>query len=417
MKAEAGIHFEGTFYEYSLLQGDFLGLKSLIPLGASIYLQNPTALEFLLCVLSLGGHLEAIHLLSEGTQISDDANEEKLSFREGEFSQKYLSLAKKAKANFSSLEPGHGLTANLHIYSSGTSGPPKMMVHSIKRILGQFTYQETPKDSFVWGLLFQVDRMSGIQVLLNAYSRNENIVCSSNNKNWLDKISDFKSLGVTAISGTPSLIRLLMRDVALRDLNLKQITLSGEIVDQFILNDLRSTFPNCRVTQIYASTEIGFGFSISDGLSGFPREYLSRDFGRFRLSIVGDELGIDFLGSDNPTNESLFLTGDLVEIIEERVHFIGRRTGVVNVGGSKVSPEEIEESIRGIAGVFDAYVYGVKNSQMGEILVAKVMCSESLTGREIRIVLKTLLPSFKVPAIVEIVNKIDLNSNGKIPRS
>jgi acyl-CoA synthetase (AMP-forming)/AMP-acid ligase II len=180
---------------------------------------------------------------------------------------------------------------------------------------------------------------------------------------------------------------------------------------------LHTTFPDSRITNIYASTEIAFGFSVSDMLSGFPRDYLEREFARFKLINIDGELAIEFRSSQNELKQEVFLTGDLISVNDSRVQFSGRRTNIVNIGGNKVNPEEVERAISELHGVKEVRVFGIPSSRLGEILTAEVVTNGSLTGQEVRIELKKILPPYKIPANVEVVREIKLNSSGKIVRS
>ena len=259
--------------------------------------------------------------------------------------------------------------------------------------------------------------MSGIQVLLNAFTNGQVVVCSNTAASLESRIANYVTAQVSAISATPSFFRVLISVPDFQNLNLKQITLGGEIVNQKIIDDLHALFPDSRITHIYASTEIGFGFSVSDMLSGFPRDYFERDFERFKLIDIDGELAVEFKSSQKGPAQEVFFTGDLICVIDSRVQFSGRRTNIVNVGGNKVNPEEVEQTISEIDGVLGVRVFGIPSSRLGEILSAEVVTNGNLTGQEVRIRLKGILPPYKIPANVEVVKEIELNSSGKILRS
>ena len=84
--------------------------------------------------------------------------------------------------------------------------------------------------------------------------------------------------GVNAMSATPTLWRKILMSDASRSLALRSITLGGEIADQQVLSTLASTYPSARIRHIYASTEAGTGFSVTDGKAGFPVSFLENGF-------------------------------------------------------------------------------------------------------------------------------------------
>ena len=134
----------------------------------------------------------------------------------------------------------------------------------------------------------------------------------------------------------------------------RYVRLSGEIADQAILDSLRAAFPQAGVGHAYASTEAGVAFEVNDGLAGFPAAYLEQVRDGVELKIVDGSLRIRsprtasrYVGYDLPlADEDGFVdTGDMVERRGDRYVFAGRRGGIINIGGLKVHPEEIEAVI------------------------------------------------------------------------
>lgn len=417
MTSNGGISFEGSFYSYGCLAADVFQLKACFPKDGSIFLRNPSAIELLVCVLGLGDHLNSIHLIPDGVDRYIDISESEHWYEPGTFSGKYIKnvILEKCDCNHEFL--AHAFQSNLVIYSSGTSGPPKPIAHPVANLLSQYNYQRTSDKQLVWGLTFEAYRMSGIQVLLNAFTNGQVVVCSNTAASLESRVESYVTEQVSAISATPSFFRVLMSVPDFQNLKLKQITLGGEIVDQKIIDDLRALFPESRITHIYASTEIGFGFSVSDMLSGFPRDYFERKFERFKLVDIDGELAVEFISSQKGSAQEVFFTGDLICLTDSRVQFSGRRTNIVNVGGNKVNPEEVEQAISKIDDVVGVRVFGIPSSRLGEILTAEVVTKGNLTGQEVRIRLKGMLPPYKIPANVEVVKEIKLNSSGKISRA
>ncbi len=417
MISNGGIYFEGTFYSYDCLTSDVFQLKTCFPKDGSIFLRNPSAIELLACVLGLGDYLNSIHLIPDGVDQYIEISDSEHWYEPGTFSEQYIKNVNLEKCDFAHEFLADAFQSNLVIYSSGTSGPPKPIVHSLANLLSQYNYQRTSNKQLVWGLTFEAYRMSGIQVLLNTFTNGQVVVCSNTAASLESRVANYVTAQVSAISATPSFFRVLISVPDFQNLNLKQITLGGEIVNQKIIDDLHALFPDSRITHIYASTEIGFGFSVSDMLSGFPRDYLERDFERFKLIDIDGELAVEFKSSQKGPAQEVFFTGDLICVTDSRVQFSGRRTNIVNVGGNKVNPEEVEQTISEIDGVLGVRVFGIPSSRLGEILYAEVVTNGNLTGQEVRIRLKGILPPYKIPANVEVVKEIELNSSGKILRS
>jgi acyl-coenzyme A synthetase/AMP-(fatty) acid ligase len=203
-------------------------------------------------------------------------------------------------------------------------------------------------------------------------------------------------------------------------LPLRQITLGGEIADQLVLNALARAFPDARITHIFASTETGAAFAVNDGRAGFPLSYLSEPPRGVQLQVRDGILFVEASGTSAAGPDGFASTGDLVEVTEDRVLFLGRASGVVNVGGVKVAPEKVEEVLRAHPDVLDAVVRSRRNAFSGSILVADVVLTddaprESLTAR-LRAHVATQLSSAHVPASVKVVPELSTSVTGKAGR-
>jgi len=240
--------------------------------------------------------------------------------------------------------------------------------------------------------------------------------------------------GVQLVSATPSYWRrLLMFSEAelLKRIPLVQITLGGEAIDQPILDKLRHHFPKARLVHIYATTELGRCFSVSDGKAGFPESYLdAAQPGAAELKVHEGELLVrspnsmrmyDPLSSQHPSVTDWFPTGDVVEIKDGRVYFVGRKSDMINVAGSKVYPIEVERVIRVIPGVSDVRVFGKTSSIAGELVACEIVANPDQDREALReIVVRTCraqLNSQQQPRLIKLVDRIDLSSAGKTLRT
>ena len=131
----------------------------------------------------------------------------------------------------------------------------------------------------------------------------------------------------------------------------KYVRLSGEIADQAILDNLKASFPEAEVAHAFASTQAGVGFDVRDGCAGFPASYIGMadakvdlrvEDGTLRIRSARTALRYLSAGRTLADNRGFVDTGDLVERRGDRYYFLGRREGVINVGGQKVYPEEVE---------------------------------------------------------------------------
>jgi acyl-CoA synthetase (AMP-forming)/AMP-acid ligase II len=319
------------------------------------------------------------------------------------------------------------------ILTSGTTGEPKAARHSwesLARPIRKGHGNPAPR----WLLTYRPNLYAGLQVMLQCFSDRGTLAVPNREMDPRSIAQFMFNARVQFVSATPSYWRrLLMFSDAeiLRKVPLVQITLGGEVIDQPILDKLRQTFPNARLVHIYATTELGRCFSVNDGHSGFPVSYLSGALpDGTGLRVQQDELQIrsanamrmyDPHSSQMGTATEWFATGDLVEIMNDRVYFAGRKSDMINVAGSKVYPVEVERVIRVIPGVADVRVFGKSSSIAGELVVCEIVPNHEqdrdTLKESVARVCREKLTTYQQPRMIKFVERLSLSSAGKTVRT
>jgi acyl-coenzyme A synthetase/AMP-(fatty) acid ligase len=211
------------------------------------------------------------------------------------------------------------------------------------------------------------------------------------------------------------------------------IRLSGEIVDQAILKALQSFYPGSSIGHAFASTEAGVAFEVDDGLAGFPATVLGKR-GEVEIEVRNGTLHIrsnraasrylDIESGDLAERDGFVDTGDVVEMRENRYCFLGRRNGVINVGGLKVYPEEVEAVINSHPAVRMSQVRPRKNPLTGALVSADVVLKEATEAKdsddfrsEILEICRQRLPPHKIPVAIRWVPTLAIADAGKLVRS
>jgi acyl-coenzyme A synthetase/AMP-(fatty) acid ligase len=310
----------------------------------------------------------------------------------------------------------------LLILTTGTTGKPKPTRHAWSRLVAGVAADRGSR----WLLTYNVNQFAGIQVLLHVLVNDGSIVVPASRRPG-DAARAVAEHRVTHASGTPTFWRLLLVDAdRSAEVSLQQITLGGEVVDGDLLDRLREAFPAARVTHIYAGTEFGSAVAVSDGRPGIPIELLDRDDGgRTRLRIVDGELQVrsrvgmlSYLDGADVTEEWI-ATGDLVEIVEDRVMFTGRINDRINVGGTKVSPQTIEEAVYSVDGVALAAAYAKPNPITGSIVAVDVVAAPDVDTTALKDAIRRRcekLPPAARPRLIRFVTSIE-QRGGKIVRA
>lgn len=320
-------------------------------------------------------------------------------------------------------------SSNWILATSGTTSTPKLASYEFSTLSSTVVTNVDKGAEYIWGLNYDLNRFAGLQVYFQAALSGSTLVIAESDWSVEASVAAFLAGGVNVMSATPSFWRRLLMCPSAAELGLKRITLGGEISSQFILSALKKAYPAAKIIHIYASTEAGVGFTVRDCLEGFPVKLLERGEG-VDLKVESGTLWIKsnrssdklLKGEIKTDSEGFIDSGDLVEIKGNRVFFLGRDSGAINVGGNKVIPEEIETIINSLDYVLESRVYGKSNSILGMIVAADVaLCLPChLDKKEIKKNLieycRARLESFKVPAMLKFVDSIEVNETGKVQR-
>jgi len=321
------------------------------------------------------------------------------------------------------------------LLTSGTSGPPKLVQHNLSSLSGAIKRGSNSSKKIVWSTFYDIRRYGGLQIFLRAALTGTSLVLSSATEPPAAFLARAGASGVTHISGTPSHWRRALMSPAAKLLDPEYVRLSGEIADQGILNQLRSTFPKARLAHAFASTEAGVAFEVGDEIAGFPAVALEQTAG-VEMKVVDGSLRIRsartasrYLGEAGlrPIRdpEGFVDTSDVVELREGRYQFLGRRDGVINVGGSKVHPEEIEAVINRHPRVEMSRVRTKKNPITGAIVVADVALKVAVERgspearalqHDILLFCRESLASWKIPGAIYFVPSLAVAETGKLVR-
>ena len=322
------------------------------------------------------------------------------------------------------------------LLTSGTTGLPKMVVHSLASLTGAIK-TEVGGNPVVWGTFYDVRRYGGLQILLRTVLGGGSLVLSSVGEPPGQYLVRLGAHRATHIVGTPSHWRRVLMSPAARGISPKYVRLTGEIADQAILDSLRSFYPQARISHAFVSTETGVAIEVDDVSEGFPANLVGPNDGELELKVDDGSLRVRSLraasgyvgaeGAELVDEDGFVDTGDIVELRGNRYYFLGRRGGIINVGGLKVHPEEVEAVINRHPAVRMSSVRSRKNPITGSVVVAEVVLKGERPGggantptrelkEEILKLCRDELAQHKVPAVIRIVADLDLGATGKIVR-
>jgi acyl-coenzyme A synthetase/AMP-(fatty) acid ligase len=320
------------------------------------------------------------------------------------------------------------------LLTSGTTGMPKLVVHSFESLAGALPRAASAKP-MIWSTFYDIRRYGGLQIYLRAVISGCPLLLSSAGESTHDFLARVGAAGVTHISGTPSHWRraLMSGDTSL--IAPEYVRLSGEVADQTVLDNLRAVYPNARIAHAFASTEAGVAFDVNDGRAGFPADFVGNPHGAIEMKVQDGTLWIRsgrtaarYLGAAAAaltSADGYVDTGDMVELVQDRYYFRGRKGGIINVGGLKVYPEEVESVLNADPRVRMSRVMGRRNPITGAVIVAEVVLSDAQNAEagaaervknDLLNACRGTLAAHKVPALLRFVPALEMTAAGKLVR-
>lgn len=303
--------------------------------------------------------------------------------------------------------------SEITLFTSGTTGFTRKFTHPLKNLIRKINISEERKND-VWGFAFNPTHVAGVQVFFQAIL-NQNLLVNvflAPKDFVIDAIDKFK---ITNLSSTPTFYRLLLPLNKSFD-SVKKITIGGEKSDAFLISEVEKAFLNARINNVYGSTETGPLFSSQNDEFFVQEKHLGL------IKVVDDELYIhkDLFGKTTQLNliDDFYATGDLIEWIddeERRFRFTSRKNELINVGGYKVNPYEVEDELTQHEKIRNVRVYGKSNAVLGNIICCEIELhpNTELKEEDVRFFLNGKIQNFKIPRKISFVDKIELTRTGK----
>jgi len=304
--------------------------------------------------------------------------------------------------------------AGLVLFSSGSVGKPKAMIHDLTNLVQAYAGRKSRNLSMIVFLMF--DHIGGVNTLFNSLASGSFMVAPE--KREADEVAGLIAQHKVSILPTsPTFLNLLLIADAPRrhDLSsLKVISYGTEPMPESLLLKLRDAFPKVKFLQTFGTSETGISRTDSKSSGSL---FMKLDDPDIEHKVVGGELWLrsktQILGYLNHSMESFtedgwFRTGDKVEIdADGYIRVIGRSRELINVGGEKVVPAEVESVVMEVPGVADCTIHGQPNPITGQIVAAKVVLKEGAEAVAIKAAIRehctAKLARYKLPVKITFV--------------
>lgn len=314
--------------------------------------------------------------------------------------------------------------SGLVLFSSGSTGKPKAMIHDFDNLVDHYKDKKAKSMNMILFLMF--DHIGGLNTLLNIFSMGATAVIpkSRNAEDICKLIQDYK---IRVLPSSPTFLNLILMSGANEKYNLsslRMITYGTEAMQESLLERLKSTFPKVKFLQTFGTSETGIANTASRSsnstymkITDDEQEHKIVD-GELWLRSKTQVMGYLNASMDTFTDDGWFKTGDLVEQSEDGyMKIIGRCKEVINVGGEKVLPAEVESIILSMDEIADCMVYAEPNSITGQTVVCDVVGQDNVSEKEIKKTLrrfcKDKLERYKIPTKVKLVDKTNFSDRFK----
>jgi len=317
--------------------------------------------------------------------------------------------------------------AGLILFSSGSTGAPKAMIHNLDTLVDSYGDKKQKQINMLVFLMF--DHIGGINTMLNILSMNATMIIPQN-RNADDICKLIEEYKIAVLPSSPTFLNLILinRSYEKYDLSsLRMITYGTETMPEGLLGRLKAVFSKVKFLQTFGTSETGIATTSSKSSNS---TFMKIDDENLEYKIVDNELWLrsktQILGYLNRsmesfTNDGWFKTGDLVELDNEGfIKIIGRNKEIINVGGQKVLPSEVESVLLGMDEIEDCLVYGEQNAITGQSVSCDVVLKHGIDDSGFKILVrkfcKDKLDSFKIPTRVNVVQKTEFTERFKKSR-
>ena len=312
-------------------------------------------------------------------------------------------------------------SSGLILFSSGSTGKPKAMIHNLDTLIDSFKDKKEKSMNMLVFLMF--DHIGGLNTVFNALCMGACLI--------IPKIKDAKTIceliekyKIMVLPSSPTFLNLILISEEYKNYDLsslRMITYGTETMPQSLLLKLKEVFPKVKFLQTFGTSETGISTTSSKSSNSL---FMKLEDINGEYKIVENELWLrsktQVLGylnasMDSFTSDGWFKTGDLVEVDGEYIKIIGRAKEVINVGGQKVLPSEIESIILEMEEISDCMVYGEKNAITGQTVVCDVVLNKNIENikKRVRVFCKDRLDTYKIPTKVNVVDKTNFSDRFK----
>lgn len=335
------------------------------------------------------------------------------------------------------------------LFTSGTTSVPKgvlishdNLMHSLPTIAKYLDYRTYPSGAAVLPLYYSYGLLSHVLALL---TQGGFVRLFENFRQVLNFVRDVNDLGLKTFCGVPSTFVTLAKVARLKKIEMpcvRVVCSAGAAMDLGMYQAIKALFPNGTLFNNYGLTEAAprvaylsereprfFSGSCGKPMDGVDVKLIDVEThanvpsgGSGVLAVKGPNITSGYLNDEEQTKaaftlDGYFISRDLARIEDGFIYILGRSDDVFNVGGEKISPDEIEHCLNQIPAVEASGVTGVPDPLRGQVPAAFLILRNAVSRQSILRQLQGLLRPAAMPVWLYEVSELPTTPNGKIQRN
>ena len=310
----------------------------------------------------------------------------------------------------------------LIVFSSGSSGKQKAILHNFSLLLNKF---KLDRPGFRTLLMFTFDHLGGINTLMTSLIYKDALAICLKKRDPVTVCKIIEKTKSQLLPTTPTFLNILLLSKRYEINNLKSlklITFGAEFMPQELLKKLKKQFPKITFKQTYGLSEIGVMRTKAKNKDSLAIKIGGEDY---KIKVVNSMLYIKsrtnmvgYLNAPQPFDKNGWINTE-DKVVDEGngyLRILGRKSEIINVGGEKVYPQEIEDTLLKCKGIADSRVYKDRHEILGEYVVAEIVFKnlfnkKSKNSNYLKKFCERNLPKYKIPSKFIIKNFNDIVSN------
>ncbi|MHA2503333.1 MAG: o-succinylbenzoate--CoA ligase [Candidatus Kariarchaeaceae archaeon] len=314
-----------------------------------------------------------------------------------------------------------------YVFTSGTTGLPKAVPltysnMSASAIASQSKLGAHPGD--IWLLNMPLFHLGGLAIVFRSIISNIAILLHSRfDMNLI--IGDLQEYPITLMSLVPTMLKRLMPHLNNKS-TLRHILIGGAATPVDLQKEALQTLP---IAITYGMTETCSQFTTAvsaelEGRIGTSGKPISGEFKIFdydssgigEIGVKGPTITPGYVVSSTTLRDGYFMTGDLGYEIDGYLYVVQRRQDLIISGGENIYPSEVEAALNKIPGINASCVFGITDSEWGQIPVACLELQYDIAVIEIIDIISSELAPYKIPKAWYRVDMLPRTASGKIIR-